>query len=81
MPLRKICKKTSQYQKLSNKLLTLENTLSENSNKTNQEIFEKMFEIRGEQESILEKDSFILGFRLGGQLVFEILSPYESQFE
>ena len=33
------------------------------------------------QESILEKDMFINGFRLGAQLVFDMLSPYDSEFE
>lgn len=80
-PCERFAKSTGKYQKLSKELLNLENMLLEELNKSNRELLETMFELRCEQESILEKDMFINGFRLGAQLVFDILSPYDSEFE
>lgn len=80
-PCERFAKSTSEYKELSKKLLVLENDLLKHLSQTNKELFERILEIHGEQESISEKDAFIYGLRLGAQLAFEILSPYESQFE
>lgn len=80
-PCDKCAKSTSEYQTFSKKFLTLETDLNKSLNAENQKRLEKLLEICFEQEAILEKDAFMRGFRLGGQIAFDIVSPYESEFE
>lgn len=80
-PSDRFVKKGSKYQKLSKEILAFEDKLLKTIDHKEKAIFEQILESRGVQECIIEKDSFIRGFRLVGQLVIEILTEYKSQFE
>ena len=80
-PSEKFVKKGSEYHKTTKELLLLEEKLYKTINKEEKAIYEEISENRCRLEDMAEKERFIDGFRVGAMVLYEILTPSESQFE
>ena len=77
----KAIKKGSEYDKLSILSPDVEDKLVETISKQEKQLYEKVLELRFKQEDILLEEVFIEGFRIGAQIMLEVLSEPKSQFE
>ncbi len=80
-PCERFIKKESEYHKLTMQLLDKEENLLKTVSSAEKALYEQIIEIKGEQENFSEKEMFIDGFRLGAQIMLEILTQPESQFD
>ncbi len=78
-PCDKYIKKGSEYEQLANTMMRLEEQLLKSLSAKDKEVYEQIFELRFSQESIAEKETFIDGFRLGAQIMLEIVSNPNKQ--
>ena len=78
-PCCKTIKKGSEYDKLSKSLLEKEEHLIKDFNNDQKKLYESIFEDRFDQEDIYLKETFIEGFRLGAQIMLEVLTEPDKQ--
>ncbi len=72
-------KKGSEYDRLTKLASELEDKLMESISGQEKELFEKILELIYGQEEILLTDTFVEGFRLGAQIMLEILTEPKRQ--
>ena len=75
----KYIKKGSEYERLANTMMHLEEQLLQRLSAKDKEVYEQFFELRFSQELIAEKEMFIDGFRLGAQIALEIVTKPNKQ--
>ena len=76
----KSIKKGSEYDRLTKIASELEDKLMESISGQEKELFESIFITRFQQEDIMLTETFIEGFRLGAQIMLEVLSEPKRQF-
>ena len=78
-PIEKTIEKGSEYYEFSKKAVDEEEKLLKNLNNEEKEIYENILQYRSRQSCILEEEIFADGFRLGAQIILEILMPPKKQ--
>lgn len=73
-PIERYIKKGSEYYKLNSFITENEDKLFEKISKEEKVLYENILQSRFEQEGISERETFIEGFRLGAQIMLEILT-------
>lgn len=67
-------KRDSDYRKLNSLIKENENKLFEKFGQKEKLLYESILEAIYEQEGFFEKEQFVYGFRLGAQIMLEILT-------
>jgi hypothetical protein len=80
-PSEKYIKKSSEYHKLTLQLNEKETQLFKDFSEKQIGIYENIMEIRGVQQYIAEKDTFVDGFKLGAKIMMQVFLKTPSQFE
>ena len=78
-PTTRFVRKGSRYAKLTKQLSQEEDKFLEELSEDGKNAYAAYCEAQGEMNDIAESDSFIKGFRLGAQLILDVVSPYHSQ--
>ncbi len=78
-PSERYIKRGSEYQKLSRLLSENEDKLLASLDEDGKRLYESILEGRYQQEDIAETETFVEGFRLGAQIMLEILTEPEKQ--
>lgn len=77
--MKKTIEKGSEYYEFSKKVAEAEEKLLKRLNEEESEFYENILQYRSRQECILEEELFVDGFRLGAQIMLEILIPPQKQ--
>ncbi|MBQ8868275.1 MAG: hypothetical protein IJ027_00960 [Oscillospiraceae bacterium] len=77
----KAIKKGSEYDRLNELSSEIEDRLIETISKQEKQLYEKIIELRFNQEDILLEETFTEGVRIGALIMLEVLSEPKSQFE
>ncbi len=77
----KAIKRGSEYDRLNELSSEVEDKLVETISKQEKQLYEKIVELRFNQEDILLEETFTEGFRIGALIMLEVLSEPKSQFE
>lgn len=67
-----------EYRKISKQIINMEENLLENLSNDKKKIYEQLAVKKCEQQSITDKESFACGFRIGAQIMLEILNCDEK---
>lgn len=76
----RLIKEGSEYQQLSRAVVTGEERLFRMLREEERAIYDNIQENRFRREGISEKETFAVGFRLGAQIMLEVLNGSDTQF-
>ena len=80
-PVEKPIEKGSEYYNFSGKAVEEEEKLLKSLNSEEKELYENIMQYRSRRDCILEEEIFADGFRLGAQIVLEILMPQKGPMD
>ena len=78
-PADKYMKRGSEYYEISRFLANKEDVFLENLTQEQKALYEEILDKRTDQENIYTKEIFVEGFRLGAQIMLEILTEQDRQ--
>lgn len=73
-------KEDSEYHRLSKRQDELIEQLIRELSEDGRKCFEKIDNLNGEMQSIVEEETFITGFQLGARIMLDVMSTYNGQF-
>lgn len=79
-PSEKAIPQGSRHAKLLNRLVQNEDNLAALLSDEAKKLFDKFKDAQGELSSMNECDAFVLGFRLGGRFMLEVMEEMEVPF-
>lgn len=71
-------RQNEEYRKITKQIIDIEENFLESMCDDKKKIYERLAVQRCEQQSITDKESFICGFRIGSQIMLEILKGDEK---